>query len=133
MLNCHFLALVHWSDNHMFSTLHNVRWAAYPEGASVEDMSVNHCGAHIPVAQQFPNGANGLTPLQQLGGATWPKTSVAELPGMPEVVGAGRFVDTGHQHRSLYSFLKQAQTQMVPALLARRQRSNQLLISCRMN
>jgi hypothetical protein len=62
-----------------------------------------------------------LTPLQQLGGATWPKTSVAELPGMPETVGAGRFVDTGHQHRSPYSFLKQARTQMVPALLARRQ------------
>jgi hypothetical protein len=60
-----------------------------------------------------------LTPLQQLGGATWPKTSVAELPGMPEAVDTGRFVDTGHQHRSLYSFLKHAQTQMVPALLAR--------------
>ena len=62
-----------------------------------------------------------LTPLQQLGGATWPKTSVAELPGMPEAVDTGRFVDTGRQHRSLYSFLKQAQPQMVPALLARRQ------------
>jgi hypothetical protein len=62
-----------------------------------------------------------LTPLQQLGGATWPKARVAELPGMPEAVDTGRFVDTGHQHRSLYSFPKQAQPQMVPTLLARRQ------------
>ena len=28
-----------------------------------------------------------LVPLQQLGGATWPKTSVAELTGIAEVVG----------------------------------------------
>jgi hypothetical protein len=62
-----------------------------------------------------------LAPLQQLGGATWPTTSVAELPGMPEAVDTGRFVDTGHQHRSLYSFLNQARIKIVPALLARRQ------------
>ena len=46
----------------MFSTLHNVRWAAYPEGASVEDMGVNHCGAHIPVAQQFLDGVDVFGP-----------------------------------------------------------------------
>jgi len=54
--------VVHGSDNHMFSTLHNVRWAAYPEGASVEDMGVNHCGAHIPVAQQFLDGVDVFGP-----------------------------------------------------------------------
>ena len=32
------ITVVHGSDNHMSTALHNVRWAAYPEGASVEDM-----------------------------------------------------------------------------------------------
>jgi hypothetical protein len=108
----------------MFNTLHNVRWAADAKRAAVE--LVEHIDTfyfviHVPVAQQLLDGRDVLYPFQQLGGASWPKSSVAGLPGMAAVVGAGRFVDTGHQHRSPYSFLKQAQTKMVPALLARRQ------------
>jgi hypothetical protein len=108
----------------MFNTLHNVRWAADAKRAAVE--LVEHIDTfyfviHVPVAQQLLDGRDVLYPFQQLGGASWPKSSVAELPGMPEAVDTGRFVDTGHQHRSPYSFPKQAQTQMVPALLARMQ------------
>ena len=75
----------------------------------------------IAMTKQLLDRTDVIASLQEVGGLTWPKSSVAGLPGMAAVVGAGRFVDTGHQHRSLYSFLKQAQTQMVPALLARRQ------------
>jgi hypothetical protein len=52
----------------MFSKLHNVRWAAYSEGASVEDMGVNHCGAHVPMAQQLLDSPDVLSPFQQVCG-----------------------------------------------------------------
>ena len=62
------ITVVHGSDNHMFSTLHNVRWAAYSEGASVEDMGTYHFGAHVPVAQQLLDGPDVLSPLQRVCG-----------------------------------------------------------------
>ena len=35
-MDCHFLALVHGSNNHLFRTLHNVHWATQPKWATVE-------------------------------------------------------------------------------------------------
>jgi hypothetical protein len=50
----------------MFSTLHNVRWAAYPEGASVEGMGTYGFFAHITVAQQLLDGPDVLATFQQV-------------------------------------------------------------------
>jgi hypothetical protein len=72
----------------MFNTLHNVRWAAYSEGASVEDMGVNHCGAHVPMAQQPLDSPDVLSPFQQVCCLTWPKASVAEPLGMTKGMAA---------------------------------------------
>jgi hypothetical protein len=72
-LNCHFLALVHGSDNHLFSTLYNIHCAAGAKKASVEHIEhIEHINTsyfviHIPVAQQFPNGADVLGPAPATG------------------------------------------------------------------
>ena len=75
-----------------------------------------------------------LTPLQQLGGATWPKISVAELPGMAEAVDTGRFVDAGPP-APLAVQLSETGSDPDGACLAGQEasHSNQGLISCRMN
>ena len=62
------ITVVHGSDNHMFSTLHNVRWAAYSEGASVEDMGTYSFLAHVPMAQQLLDSPDVLSPFQQVCG-----------------------------------------------------------------
>ena len=66
----------------MFSTLHNVRWAAYSEGASVEDMGTYSFFAHVQMAQQLLDSPDVLSPFQQVCCLTWPKASVAEPLGM---------------------------------------------------
>ena len=52
----------------MFLTLHNVRWAAYSEGASVEDMDTYSFFAHVPMAQQLLDSPDALYPFQQVCG-----------------------------------------------------------------
>ena len=52
----------------MFTKLHNVRWAAYSEGASVEDMDTYSFFAHVPMAQQLLDGPYVLSPFQQVCG-----------------------------------------------------------------
>jgi hypothetical protein len=66
----------------MFSKLHNVRWAAYCEGASVEEMDRYIFFAHVPMAQQLLDSPDVLSPFQQVCCLTWPKASVAEPLGM---------------------------------------------------
>ena len=74
--------MVQGSDNYMLSALHNVRWAAYSEGASVEDMGTYSFFAHVPMAQQLLDSPDVLSPFQQVCCLTWPKASVAEPLGM---------------------------------------------------
>ncbi len=42
--------------------------APYAEWAPVQPMGVNHCGAHVTVAEQFLDGADVCPTLQQVGG-----------------------------------------------------------------
>jgi hypothetical protein len=74
------ITVVHGSVNHMFSKLHNVRWAAYPEMASVEDMGTYRffCSRHDGPATPGNSGCPvpvpaGMSPYLakgQRGGAT---------------------------------------------------------------
>ena len=45
------IAVVHGSENQLFSRLQNVGWASYPEWTTVEHMRVDHGGAHILVPE----------------------------------------------------------------------------------
>lgn len=58
------LELVCGSENHLFVRLHEIRWAAYTERAAVQDVGIDHGGAHILVAQQLLDGSDVLAPLQ---------------------------------------------------------------------
>ena len=64
---------------------------------AVEYVGVDHRRSHVAVAEQLLNRADGLAPLQQMGGTTWPQASVVEPLGIPEGVAAGRFGDSGGQ------------------------------------
>jgi hypothetical protein len=62
------LTLVHGSENHLFTTLHSVSRAAYPEQFKVENMPLDQGTAHVPLAREFLDCADGLVPLRPLEG-----------------------------------------------------------------
>jgi len=43
-------AVVHGSENQLFGYLQNVRRAADPDGASIENVGIDHGGRHVLVA-----------------------------------------------------------------------------------
>jgi hypothetical protein len=92
----------------MFSKLYNVRWAAYSEGASVEDMGVNHCGAHVPMAQQLLDSPDVLSPFQQVCSKGISKGMAARCLG-----------HTGFDDSPFHGLLHQAGIQMLSPLLTR--------------
>jgi hypothetical protein len=45
------ISVVHWSENRLFDMLQSISWASYPDRTAVENMRVDHGGAHILVAE----------------------------------------------------------------------------------
>jgi hypothetical protein len=48
------IVVVHGSDNHLFDSLHNARWASHATETTVQDLGIDHGGAHFLMAQQVP-------------------------------------------------------------------------------
>jgi hypothetical protein len=89
--------MVHGSENHLFTRLQKIRRAAYPRGASIEHMGVDHGGAHVLVPQELLDGADVLPSLQQMGGKR-----------VSEGMAAGLLGDSGLSHGSLHRLLHHA-------------------------
>ena len=102
---CTCITLVHGSANHLFELLHKVRWAVYPERSTVEHVGVDHCGAHVLVAQKFLDGADVLPALKKV-----------RRKRVAEGVAAGRFAHPGVSHGPLHGLLHHARIKVVAPL-----------------
>jgi hypothetical protein len=103
--------------NPLFARLRKVGGAGHSLRAAVEYVGVDHRRSHVAVAEQLLNRAEGLAPLQQMGGTTWPQASVVEALGIPEGVADGRYVDSGGQLGPADRLLGQGGIQVVTPLL----------------
>ena len=103
--------------NPLFSRLQKVGGAGHSLRAAVEYVGVDHRRSHVAVAEQLLNRADGLAPLQQMGGTTWLQASVVGPLGIPEGVAAGRFGDSGGQLGPADRLLDQGGIQVVTPLL----------------
>ena len=65
------LAVVHGSDNHLFTKTHKIGRAADPEKAAVQHLRVNHGGLHVLVAQKLLKGADVLAQPQPCRNPPW--------------------------------------------------------------
>ena len=68
-------------------------------------MGIDHCGAHVLMAQQLLDRSDVLPTLQQVGGK-----------GVPKRMAAGGLGHSGLSHRPLHRLLHHARIDMVPAL-----------------
>jgi hypothetical protein len=57
-----------------------VKGTQHPLASSIQNMGVNHRGAHVLMPEQFLHRADVITRLQQMGGEGMPKTE--QLPGL---------------------------------------------------
>jgi hypothetical protein len=89
----------------MFCWLQNVGGAAHAQWSSVQHVGVDHCGAHVLVAQQLLDRADVLAPLQQVGGKR-----------MAEGVAAGCLGHASCRDGPLHGLLHDARIQMVVSL-----------------
>ena len=44
-----------------------VEWAAYAKATAIENVGIDHCGAHVAVAKEFLDGADIVTVLKLVG------------------------------------------------------------------
>ena len=71
--------------------------------AAVEDVSVDHGGADILVAQQLLHGPDVVAVFQQVG-----------CKAVPESMAADRFLDTGKPHGLFHCPMQSGLVKMVP-------------------
>jgi hypothetical protein len=58
------IVVVHGSENYLFSPIHNVRRATYPQWPSIEHVGIDHGGAYVLMTKKFLDRPNVLAPLQ---------------------------------------------------------------------
>jgi len=90
-----------------WSQEHPVGWAADAGGSSVEDVSVDHCGAHVSVAEQLLDGSDVLSVLQQMS-----------REGVTERVARGQLHDAGCAYGLLDGPLQDRLVKMMTAALS---------------
>lgn len=76
----------------------------YRTGTSIQDVSVDHCCAYIPVAQQFLHGTDVRPGLKQMG-----------RKRMPQGMTARRLANSCRQNSPVYGALHRARVIVVPA------------------
>ena len=81
-----------------------VEWGADGEAAALEDMSVNHCRFDIFVTEEFLNGADIITALEEVGGKA-----------MTESMGCNTFVYPGKAGGHPDRFLQGSFVDVMPA------------------
>lgn len=93
----------------LLSCLHPVQGAYHATGTPVQDVGVNHRGAHVAVAQKLLYGADVVAGLQQVG-----------REGVAECVAARVLVHAGLKNGLLDGTLQEGLVHVVAALLSGR-------------
>ena len=82
----------------------SIEGASYSLSAPVEHVSVDHCRAHVFVAQQFLHSSDVVAALQEMSSK-----------GVSEGMAAPRFGEAGVANRGLYRLLDDAFRDVMPA------------------
>ena len=88
---------------HAFSQ--DVHGTANSRGAAVQDMSVDHGGLDVAVAEEFLDGADIVAVFEQVGGK-----------GMAERVAASALRESGFKHSLVDCFLEKGFVEMIPTM-----------------
>jgi len=91
---------------HATSHSQPIERASHAEPASVEHIRINHRGAHIAMPEPFPNRANVVPRLEQMGGKR-----------MPQRLPSCALVHARPQHGLAYGILKHGLVKVVPSPL----------------